>query len=136
MANKYSTIVQWSEADGAFIATVPEFPHLSSFGDTSQQAVDELRGVIDDAVDILEQEGGDLPAPQELPQSSGQFRVRLPRSLHQRLVERARIEDVSLNQLVVAMVAEGLGRYLGSEASTEADVRPWPPTGRRPARSA
>jgi|WetSurMetagenome_2_1015567.scaffolds.fasta_scaffold15238_5 predicted RNase H-like HicB family nuclease len=127
MANKYSTIVQWSEADGAFIATVSEFPRLSSFGDTPQQAVDELRGVIDDAVDILEQEGGDLPAPQELPQSSGQFRVRMPRSLHQRLVERARVEDVSLNQLVVAMVAEGLGRSNGASSPAE---------GRRPARSA
>ena len=110
MVSKYSTIVQWSEEANAFVATVPEFPCLSSFGDTPQEAVEELQGVVDDVLDILEQEGKEPPVPQELRTASGQFRVRMPRSLHRRLVERARIEEVSLNQLVVSILAEGLGR--------------------------
>jgi len=42
--------------------------------------------------------------------SSGQWRQRVPKSLHTRLVERAEREGVSLNALVVALIAEGMGR--------------------------
>ncbi|MGS0754645.1 toxin-antitoxin system HicB family antitoxin [Roseateles sp. GG27B] len=42
--------------------------------------------------------------------ASGKFVTRVPRSLHQRLAARARAEGVSLNALVIAFIAEGLGR--------------------------
>jgi antitoxin HicB len=41
--------------------------------------------------------------------SSGQFVVRLPPALHRALTERARDQGVSLNQLVVALLAGGIG---------------------------
>ena len=37
------------------------------------------------------------------------FVLRAPRSLHARLVERAREEGVSLNSLVMTFIAESLG---------------------------
>jgi predicted HicB family RNase H-like nuclease len=40
---------------------------------------------------------------------SGQFIVRLPPALHGALRERAREQGVSLNQLVVALLAGGIG---------------------------
>jgi antitoxin HicB len=43
--------------------------------------------------------------------ASGKFVQRLPRSIHARLQSRAKAEGVSLNQLVTAYVAEGLGRH-------------------------
>ncbi len=109
MGSRYSTIVQWSEEDESFVATAPEFPHLSSFGDTAAEAVEELHAVIEDVLDILDQEGKEPPAPQQLSGFSGQFRVRLPRSLHRALVLWAKVEDVSLNQLTVSILSEGLG---------------------------
>jgi predicted HicB family RNase H-like nuclease len=36
--------------------------------------------------------------------------MRVPRSLHRRLAERAKAEGVSLSTLAVTLVAEGLGR--------------------------
>jgi len=42
--------------------------------------------------------------------SSGQFRQRIPKTMHARLTARAEREGVSLNTLVTAMIAEGLGR--------------------------
>ncbi len=38
---------------------------------------------------------------------SGQFRLRLPKSLHKHLVERAKAEGVSLNQLCVHILSKG-----------------------------
>jgi hypothetical protein len=53
------------------------------------------------------------------PKKSGPFVVRLPKSLHAALEREARSEGVSLNQLVVAKLAVGLGRLtsLAHEAS-------------------
>jgi len=47
------------------------------------------------------------------PKKSGRFVVRLPRSLHAALEREAIAEGVSLNQLVVAKLAVGLGRMAG-----------------------
>jgi antitoxin HicB len=40
--------------------------------------------------------------------------LRVPRTVHARLTNRARPEDVSLNTLVTAMIAEGLGKRKAS----------------------
>ena len=50
---------------------------------------------------------GELPAPEIY---SGQFVQRLPKSLHQQLVQRAESEGVSLNQLATTLLAQGLVR--------------------------
>jgi hypothetical protein len=47
------------------------------------------------------------------PKKSGRFVVRLPQSLHAALELEAAAEGVSLNQLVVAKLAVGLGRLTG-----------------------
>ncbi|PVE44160.1 toxin-antitoxin system HicB family antitoxin [Limnohabitans planktonicus] len=49
--------------------------------------------------------------PQRAPASaSGKVLARLPRSMHLQLTARAKTEGVSLNSLVLAFIAEGLGR--------------------------
>jgi antitoxin HicB len=52
--------------------------------------------------------GKRIPQPDSVARS-GQWRQRVPRSLHARLVERAEREGVSLNTLVTAPIAEGIG---------------------------
>jgi antitoxin HicB len=98
MTFRYSVVMAWSLEDGGYIAAIPELPNLSAFGETAEEAAREV-----------EVSGSPAPAPQELPSFSGQFRVRLPASLHEALVKHARREGVSLNTLVVGLLAEGLG---------------------------
>ena len=50
------------------------------------------------------------PIPQPYQSYSGKFVQRLPRSLHARLVDRAKKEQFSLNELVTSYIAERLGR--------------------------
>ena len=54
--------------------------------------------------------GDPIPKPSGHVSSSGQFRVRMPRSLHARLVAQAEKEGVSLNMLMVAAAAQALGQ--------------------------
>ena len=40
--SKHSVIIKWSDADGGFIATVPELEGLSAFGNTLEEAAKEI----------------------------------------------------------------------------------------------
>ena len=99
----------WSEEDCEYVALVPEFPHLSVLDKKPERAVREAVMVAEAFVDGMEQCGETPPEPQVLSSFSGQIRVRMPRTLHQKLAGRARMEDVSLNTLIVSLLAEGIG---------------------------
>jgi len=109
MTFRYSVIMAWSREDGGYIATVPELPNFSVFGETAEEAAREVEIAAEQYLEALGESGSPVPAPLELPSFSGQFRVRMPVSLHEALVTHARREGVSLNTLVVSLLAEGLG---------------------------
>lgn len=61
-------------------------------------------------VAVAREHGDRLPPPDASAASySGNLRLRLPRSLHARLDSLAAAEGVSLNQLMVSILAEGAG---------------------------
>ncbi len=101
---KYSIQIQWSDEDECFIAASEELLHVSAFGDTYDEALREFKEAMSVHLEVLG--GENQPEPLTLESYSGQFRVRLPRSLHRRLVMMARREIVSLNTLVIKLLSE------------------------------
>jgi antitoxin HicB len=63
-------------------------------------------------IETAQENGQSIPEPQMLDDYSGKFVVRLPKTLHRQLVDRAAREGVSLN----ALVSVALGQYVGMEA--------------------
>jgi len=94
------------------MASSPEFEGLSAFGDTEDEALAEMKIVLAMEIRAYEAEGLVLPEPQRLPDHSGQFRLRLPKSLHAQLAARAEAEGVSLNQLAVSYLSAQLASKL------------------------
>ncbi len=115
--NHYGCSVRWSDEDEAFIALCPEFPGLSAFGESAAEALEQIQVAVDLAVETHQAEGWPLPEPQGVSQYSGQFRLRMPRSLHGELAARAEAEGVSLNALAVAYIARGLGSASGDASA-------------------
>ena len=109
MRFEYAVNLVWSPEDEAYVATVPELPGLSAFGDTAEEAAGEVARAAEAFVEVLAESGCPIPAPLKMTSFSGQFRVRVPVSMHETLVARARREGVSLNTLIVSLLAEGLG---------------------------
>lgn len=107
--NNYTFNIFWSEEDEAFIATCPDFPGVSAFGDTEEQALAEAKIALKLAIETYEEEGWVLPKPRVLDTYSGQMRIRFPKSLHAMLAEQAEREGVSINTLVVNYTAQGVG---------------------------
>jgi len=108
-APHYSFRVLWSDEDHAFVATCPEFDGVSALGDTAEQALAEAQIALRLMIKTYQHEHWNLPQPAALPTYSGQFRLRVPRSLHARLAESAADEGVSLNTYVLSLLALGVG---------------------------
>lgn len=103
---KYSINLIWSEEDCCYVARVSEFPGLSAFGETPEEAVKEVKIALDGFIKVYEEDGCSIPEPETLKQYSGQTRLRLPKSLHAALSEEAKTEGVSLNSFIVHLLSE------------------------------
>ena len=113
-ARDYPILVQWSPEDRRYVAEVVDLPEVVGYGHTSDEATADAVTALAIALQTYVERGWTPPAPQTRqstsPRASGQFRLRLPRDLHARLVARAARESVSLNALVGSLIAEALGR--------------------------
>ena len=103
---KYSVYSAWSDEDGGYIATISEFPGLSGFGETIEEAVEEAKIAAEGFIEVYEEDGEDLPEPIKVSAFSGQTRLRIPKSLHASLSQEAQTEGVSLNTYIVQLLSE------------------------------
>jgi antitoxin HicB len=112
----YSHIISQipKEDGGGFLITFPDLPGCMSDGATEAEAVANGKDAFKAWVSARKDTRKEIPAPfyhpDIVPEVSGKFVTRLPKSVHAKLAERAKAEGVSLNMLVLAFVAEGLGR--------------------------
>lgn len=96
------------DEDGGYLARVPELPGCFADGNSVEEALASLNDVIEDWLAIAFERDERVPAPRQLAHEySGRFSVRVPRSLHASLSERAETEGCSLNQLVTTLLAAG-----------------------------
>jgi predicted HicB family RNase H-like nuclease len=90
-----------------------EFPlkasALGPWGDTPEEAILAKAGdALQSWLKTAKEFGDPIPSPKE--KFSGQWRLRLPKSLHAGLAYRAKFEGVSLNAFVATLLAKGLGQ--------------------------
>jgi predicted RNase H-like HicB family nuclease len=63
MSIKYELVIYWSEDDKAFIAEVPELPGCMADGETYEQAVKNVRKVIEEWIETATALGRSIPEP-------------------------------------------------------------------------
>lgn len=108
---KYSINIIYSEEDEGYIATVPEFPGLSAYGETPEEAIEEAQMALKGFIEVFKEDGCKIPAPQTFESYSGQTRLRLPKNLHAKLSKQAEREGVSLNTYMVQLLSENHIKY-------------------------
>jgi antitoxin HicB len=95
---------------GGFLISYPDFSECISDGETVEEAIANGRDALAGTIAALEAKGFPVPAPNSGGVASGKFVARVPKTIHAQLATRAKAEGVSLNTLVLAFIAEGLGR--------------------------
>lgn len=92
--------------EGGFVASYPDLPGCLSMGDTAEEAVanaiDAKRAWLEAALE----DGIEIQEPASIKDYSGQFKLRIPKSLHKSLAEQSRQEGVSMNQYCVYLLTK------------------------------
>jgi len=93
---------------GGWLAEIPLLPGCMSDGETVEEAITNLNNAKKSWLETCLELGRTIPEP-STEGFSGQLRVRMPKSLHRVLSEKAKEENISLNQLIVYHLAKGIG---------------------------
>ncbi len=97
--------------ENGFIASFPELPGCITCGETIESAVlnakeakkEWLKAAIEGHININE--------PESLESYSGQFKLRLPKTLHKTLAEDSKKEGVSMNQYCVYLLSKNSAEH-------------------------
>ena len=101
----YTYRVTWSAEDGEHVGLCAELPSLSWLAATPEEALAGIRALVTSAVKTMAEQGEEVPQPLAERHYSGEFRVRIPPTLHRKLVMDAHEQQISLNRLVSAKLA-------------------------------
>lgn len=101
------------EEGGGYLLIFPDLPGCIADGETPEEAI---RNGLDAAESWLKtaQEFGD-PIPEPSESANSDWVSNTPRNLYTRLADRARQEGMSVNELAVEYITEGLKRDAGHE---------------------
>jgi predicted HicB family RNase H-like nuclease len=108
----YTIVVRRVVEDGQslFRATVQELPDVIEYAAEFKEAYGLVIDAIQTLAETAAKEGRQFPLPAaEESMASGRVTLRLGRTLHQKAALQARLDNVSLNQCLVELVAHGLG---------------------------
>lgn len=111
------------ELDGEnyYVCRFRDFPAVVGAGATADEAIVEGREALAGMLEYYQEIGKTIPLPSvtESIEASGRLTVRMPKSLHAKLIQRSEIEDASLNTLVVQALSEYLERQSKRKSNEE-----------------
>lgn len=93
------------QEEGGFVVSYPDLPGCISCGETIADAVANAADAKRAWLEAALEEGVAIREPESLEQYSGQFKLRLPRSLHRSLAEHSQREGISMNQYCVYLLS-------------------------------
>lgn len=106
MSLPYRVEVVEDKTEGGFLLHCPELEGCM----TSAENIEDGFKMIDDAkrvwFETCLEDGIKIPEPTQELEYSGQFKLRLPKSLHKRLAQKSREEGVSMNQYCVYLLSK------------------------------
>lgn len=97
-----------TEDGGGYFIEFPDLPGCMSDGETMDEAIKNGKEAVKAWIETAKEMNMPIPKPGELENQSGKWVQRVPKSIHLRLVRKAKEEGVSLNTLVIMLLSESL----------------------------
>lgn len=91
--------------EGGFTVSFPELPGCITCGNTLAVALDNAADAKSAWIKATMKDGLSIPEPDSLNDYSGQFKLRIPKSLHKQLAEHSKMEGISMNQYCLYLLS-------------------------------
>jgi predicted RNase H-like HicB family nuclease len=102
-------ILKNEEGEG-YVLQCPELKGCVTFADTIQNGLEMIEDAKACWITACLDDGIPVPEPSNNNEYSGQFKLRLPKSLHKTLADRSRQEGISMNQYCLYLLAAAIPR--------------------------
>lgn len=97
--------------EGGFVVTYPDLPGCISCGETIHEAIENAADAKKAWLEAALEEGLLISEPNKIDDFSGQFKLRIPKSLHMQLSEHSKREGISMNQYCLYLLSRNDALY-------------------------
>lgn len=111
MEMSYRMEIVEDKDEGGFVVSYPDLPGCITCGETVESAVLSALDAKRAWLEVALEEGIEIYDPDNLDDYSGQFKLRIPRSLHRLLAEHSKREGISMNQYCVYLLSRNDAIY-------------------------
>ena len=97
--------------EGCFVASYPELRGCLTSGETAEAALKNAQDSKREWLAAALEDGYKIPEPTSDDEYSGQFKLRLPKSLHRALAENSKREGISMNQYCLYLLTKNNAEF-------------------------
>lgn len=99
------------QEEGGYVISFPDLPGCITCGETIESAVANAADAKKAWIEAAMEEGLPIHEPDSLDDYSGQFKLRIPKSLHRSLAEHSKREGISMNQYCLYLLSRNDAVY-------------------------
>ena len=92
--------------EGGYAASYPELRGCVTCGDTLESVAASAEDCKREWLAAALEDGIEIPEPNAAGEYSGQFKLRIPKSLHKSLAEHSKAEGISMNQYCLYLLTK------------------------------
>ncbi len=92
--------------EGGYVVSFPELPGCITCGETIESAVKNAEDAKKEWLMAALEDGVEINEPDDIEKYSGQFKLRIPKSLHKSLSEHSKKEGISMNQYCLYLLSK------------------------------
>ena len=111
MEMSYRMEIVEDKDEGGYVVSYPDLPGCITCGKTIESAVANALDAKRTWIEAALEDGIEIYEPDSLEDYSGQFKLRIPRSLHRLLAEHSKREGISMNQYCVYLLSRNDAVY-------------------------
>lgn len=106
MGLSYKVEIIKDETEGGYVLSVPDLKGCITCADSLEKGMEMLDDAKKQWFMAALENGYEIPEPNKLDNYSGQFKLRLPKSLHKELAEKSKQEGISMNQYCLYLLSK------------------------------
>jgi predicted RNase H-like HicB family nuclease len=106
MALPYGMEIVEDVDEGGFVVSFPDLPGCLTCGATIEAAISNAADAKRAWLEAAVESGVEISEPDSLRNYSGQFKLRIPKSLHRSLAQHSKREGMSMNQYCLYLLSK------------------------------
>ena len=109
MGLSYRVEIVEDKEEGGYALRCPELPGCMTYAETVEKGMEMIEDAKKCWLTACIEDNIPIPEPSVMQDYSGQFKLRMPKSLHKALAEQSKQEGISMNQYCVYLLSGRIG---------------------------